>query len=100
MPEPKSMGPLLVAQIVRSYVAHNGIPSGELPNLIATVHRSLAGLGKPTAAPPPTAAVAINRSYNRNFLSVSTAAGAARCSAATSPPHTTYRRPTTAPAGI
>ena len=84
MPEPKSMGPLLVAQIVRSYVAHNGIPSGELPNLIATVHRSLAGLGKPTAAPPPTAAVAINRSYNRNFLSVSTAAGAARCSAATS----------------
>jgi predicted transcriptional regulator len=40
MPETKMITPLLVAQIVRNFVAHNPISPGELPNLIAMVHRS------------------------------------------------------------
>jgi predicted transcriptional regulator len=59
---------LLVAQIVRGFVAHNTIPPGELPNLIATVHSSFAGLGQPVAPAPREPAVAINRSYNRNIV--------------------------------
>jgi predicted transcriptional regulator len=68
MPDAKTVDPSLVAQIVRSYVAHNSIAADELPNLIATVHRSLAGLDTPaeTRAREPT--VAINRSWGRNFV--------------------------------
>jgi len=68
MPGPSKIDPLLVAQIVRNYVAHNGIPSGELPNLIATVHRSLAELGEPPQTPARDPAVATNRSYGRDFV--------------------------------
>ena len=68
MPDTKTIDPLLVAQIVRNYVAHNGIPSGELPNLIATVHRSLTELGKPGELPALSPAVAINRSYGSDFV--------------------------------
>ena len=68
MPETKTVDTSLVAQIVRSYVAHNNLPPTELPNLIATVYRSLAGLDTPaeTRAREPT--VAINRSYGRDFV--------------------------------
>ena len=70
MPETKTIDPLLVAQIVRSYVAHNGIAASELPNLITTVHRSFVTLGvsedAPAAARSP--AIAINRSYGRDFV--------------------------------
>ena len=68
MPETKTIDPLLVAQIVRNYVSNNGMPPGELPNLIATVHQALAELGKPADAPTLTAAVPINRSYGRDFV--------------------------------
>jgi len=68
MPQAKTVDPSLVAQIVRGYVAHNSIAAGELPNLIATVHRSLAGLEAPAETPAPKPAVAINRSFNRNFV--------------------------------
>jgi len=69
MTESKTIDPRLVAQIVRRYVAHNKIPASDLPNLIAIIHRSLAGLGQPlepSASPKP--AVAINRSYARDFV--------------------------------
>jgi len=62
------IAPLLVAQIVRSFVARNAIPPSDLPNLIATVQRSFAGLGQPAVPAPREPAVAINRSYNRNFV--------------------------------
>ena len=68
MSDTKTVNPLLVAQIVRNYVAHNRVPAGELPNLIATVHLSLAELGKPADTPAPKAAVAINRSYAQSFV--------------------------------
>jgi predicted transcriptional regulator len=68
MPEAKIIHPSLVAQIVRGYVAQNTIAAGELPNLIATIHRSLAGLDMPAETPAPKSAVAINRSYGRTFV--------------------------------
>ena len=68
MPEAKTINSSFVAQIVRSYVAHNSIAAAELPNLIATVHRSLAGLGTPIDSPALNPAVAINRSRGRNFV--------------------------------
>jgi predicted transcriptional regulator len=68
MPESKTIDPALVAKIVLGYVAHNSIPAGELPILIATVHRSLVGLGAPAEVPAPQPAVAINRSYGSNFV--------------------------------
>jgi predicted transcriptional regulator len=68
MPEPKTIDPSLVAQIVRSYVAHNNLPATELANLIATVHRSLTGLDAPAEIPAREPAVAINRSYGRDFV--------------------------------
>jgi len=64
-----TIDPRLVAKIVGRYVAHNTVAAADLPNLIATVHRSLAGLGQPAEmrkAPEP--AVAINRSYGRDFV--------------------------------
>ena len=65
----KTIDPGLVAKIVGSYIEHNEIPPGELPNLIAVVHRSLAELGKPAEVTMvPTPAVALNRSYGRNFV--------------------------------
>jgi len=68
MPEAKRVDPSLVAQIVRSYVAHNNLPASELSILIATVHRSLAGLDTPDEIPAREPAVAINRSYGRDFV--------------------------------
>ncbi|HTV26204.1 MAG TPA: MucR family transcriptional regulator [Xanthobacteraceae bacterium] len=69
MPDTKTVDPLLVAQIVRNYVSYNGIPAGELANLIASVHRALAALGRPAeAAVSLKPAVAVNRSYGRDFV--------------------------------
>ncbi|AWB22634.1 MULTISPECIES: MucR family transcriptional regulator [Methylobacterium] len=41
----------LVADIVSAYVSRNNVPIAELPNLIASVHASLSGLGQPAATP-------------------------------------------------
>jgi predicted transcriptional regulator len=68
MPDTKTIDTSLVIQIVRSYVAHNNLSAAELPNLIATVHRSLAGLEAPAETSAREPAVAINRSYGRNFV--------------------------------
>ena len=69
MAEAKTIDPRLVAQIVGRYVAHNTVAAEDLPNVIAIIHRTLAGLGQsvmPSASPKP--AVAINRSYGRDFV--------------------------------
>src|ERR1700689_2423965 len=69
MPETKAIAPHRVADIVGGYVAHNKIAPGQLADLISTIHRSLAALGQP--AEPPSSrspAVAINRSYGRDFV--------------------------------
>ncbi len=38
--DPKSVNPLLTAKIVGSYLRHHTVGASELPDLIATVHRS------------------------------------------------------------
>ncbi|SRR6266851_2779252 len=69
MTEGKTIDPHLVAEIVAGYISHNSIAASELANLIAVVHRSLAGLGQPAeASASRTPAVAINRSYGRDFV--------------------------------
>jgi predicted transcriptional regulator len=59
----------LVAEIVRSYVAQNSIGVDQVAGLIATVHRSLSGLGKDASAPAPLVpAVPIRRSVQRDHV--------------------------------
>ena len=65
------VGPGLVVEIVRSYVAKNSIPVDQLGSLIATVHRTLSGLGQdvPTSAPATlTPAVPIRRAVQPDFV--------------------------------
>src|SRR6266446_7441685 len=69
MPQTKTIDPRLVAQIVSRYIAHNKVAAVELPDLIATVHRTLTELGQHAEASGPLKpAVAINRSYGRDFV--------------------------------
>jgi predicted transcriptional regulator len=42
----QSVSPLLTAKIVGSYLRHHTVGASELPDLIATVHRSLRELGR------------------------------------------------------
>jgi predicted transcriptional regulator len=68
MPEIKTIDPSLVTRIVRSYVGRTKIGAADLPNLITIVHRSLTELGAPAPQPASMPAVAINRSYGRDFV--------------------------------
>jgi predicted transcriptional regulator len=61
----------LVAEIVRSYVAQNSVGVDQLAGLIATVHRSLSGLGQSATASSPVPlvpAVPIRRSVQRDHI--------------------------------
>jgi predicted transcriptional regulator len=63
--------PILVAEIVRSYVAKNSIGIDQIGPLISTVHRTLSGLGggEPAPAPQPqTPAVPIRRSVQPDYV--------------------------------
>src|ERR1700689_4184179 len=39
--------PRLVAKIIASYVSHHNLAPEQIPELIVSVHRSIAGLGQP-----------------------------------------------------
>ncbi|ACL59919.1 MucR family transcriptional regulator [Methylobacterium nodulans] len=43
----------LTGRIVGAYVAHNAVPTAELPGLIAAVHGALAALGRPAEPEAP-----------------------------------------------
>jgi len=61
----------LVAGIVSAYVAHNSVPTSELPALIASTHAALLGLGKDPVAPvedKPVPAVSVKKSITADFL--------------------------------
>jgi predicted transcriptional regulator len=58
----------LVAKIVESYVRHHRLPVDEMPTLIASVHRSLSGLGETRAVAPQTPAVPVRRSFGRDYV--------------------------------
>lgn len=45
----------LAAKVVIAYVAHNSVPSGQLPDLVNTVHQSLRTLGTPVKEEPKKA---------------------------------------------
>jgi predicted transcriptional regulator len=60
----------LVARIVSSYVSHNRIGAGELPELISGVQRSLASLGSEVlpADEKKVSAVPVKRSVHRDYV--------------------------------
>jgi len=61
--------PRLVAKIIASYVAHHNLSPDQIPELIASVHRTIAGLGQPAEAPPAlTPAVPVRRSVQRDAV--------------------------------
>jgi predicted transcriptional regulator len=61
--------PRLVAKIIASYVSHHNLTPGQIPELIASVHRAIAGLGRPTETQaPPTPAVPLRRSVQRDVV--------------------------------
>lgn len=61
----------LAADIVSAYVSNNPVPPAELPNLIASVHRSLTGLGNGPAveqAEQQRPAVPIKKSVQNDHI--------------------------------
>jgi predicted transcriptional regulator len=63
---PATIAPDLVAEIVKSYLSHHSVAVGELPDLIASVHRALGELGKvPATEEPRKPAVPVRRSVER-----------------------------------
>jgi len=61
--------PRLVAKIIASYVSHHSLSPDQIPELIAAVHRTIAGLGQPVeAAAALIPAVPIRRSVQRDVV--------------------------------
>lgn len=62
----------LVADIVSAYVSNNSVPTDDLPNLIATTHAAITGLGAERAAQAledkPTPAVTIKKSITADYI--------------------------------
>ncbi|MBR0663990.1 MucR family transcriptional regulator [Roseomonas hellenica] len=60
----------LTAEIVAAHVANNSATQADLPALIQNVHRTLAGLGEPSAPPEEKRqpAVPIKRSITPDYL--------------------------------
>ena len=60
----------LAAGIVAAYVRRNQVAADQMPDLISSVYRALAGLGKPSAEaePPRTPAVPIRQSVRRDYI--------------------------------
>jgi predicted transcriptional regulator len=61
--------PRLVARIIASYVAHHNLSPEQIPELIVSVHRTIAGLGQAIEPPPAlTPAVPVRRSVQRDVV--------------------------------
>jgi predicted transcriptional regulator len=61
--------PRLVAKIIASYVSHHNLAPDQIPELIASVHRTIAGLGQPAETQvAPTPAVPVRRSVQRDVV--------------------------------
>ena len=60
----------LTADIVSAYVSQNALPVSGLPDLIATIHSSLSGLGRPIVPEQPKQepAVSPRRSVTPDFI--------------------------------
>lgn len=65
----QGVGPQLVAKIIASYVSHHNLTPDQIPELIASVHRAIQGLGGPSEQPAlPTPAVPVRRSVQRDAV--------------------------------
>ena len=56
------------ADIVSSHVQNNSVAIGDLPQLIKTVHESLAGLSGDSPAEKPQPAVSVRRSVTPDYI--------------------------------
>ena len=71
MTDPEDIGPLeMTVAIVSSYVANNPVQSGQLPDLIKSIHATLIGLTNTAPAPVENQepAVPVNKSVTPEFL--------------------------------
>lgn len=59
-----------VAEIVAAYVANNSVPTGDLPQLLSSVHSALQGLGQAREKPgePLVPAVSVKKSVTPDYL--------------------------------
>jgi predicted transcriptional regulator len=65
----QTVNPLLTAKIVRSYLRHNKVGASELPDLIATVRRSLRELGRQAPVEEVlTPAVSVRQSVRHDYV--------------------------------
>ena len=60
----------MTSEIVASYVSHNPVQSGSLPDLIKSVHETIISLSSapPAAEPAPEPAISIAKSITPEFL--------------------------------
>jgi len=61
----------MTTEVASAYVSNNNLPSSQLPDVIRTIHESLAGLSGAQAAAavePPTPAVAIKKSITPDYI--------------------------------
>jgi predicted transcriptional regulator len=58
----------LTAEVVAAYVSNNSVQAANLPELIASVHRSVSGLGLPTIEPAPEPKVNPKRSVFPDYI--------------------------------
>ena len=68
----------LTSEIVSAYVTNNKLPSGELPDVIASVHAALRGLNEVKTPEPekPVPIVSVKKSITPDYL-ISLRTGAA-----------------------
>lgn len=67
--DPQKVDPLLTAEIVGSYVRHHTVGASQLPDLIASVHRTLGDHGQPnTPEGVLTPAVSVRQSVRPEFV--------------------------------
>jgi predicted transcriptional regulator len=65
----QNVSPLLTAEIVGSYLRHHKVGASQLPDLIATVHRSLVELGRQTPVEEAlTPAVSVRQSMRHHYV--------------------------------
>jgi predicted transcriptional regulator len=70
MPDDKPTAELLelTTKVVAAHVANNAIAATDVPDLIATVHQTLATLGPEEPAPKPEPAVPIKQSVKPDYI--------------------------------
>jgi predicted transcriptional regulator len=65
----QGVAPRLVAKIIASYVSHHNLAPEQIPELIASVHRTIMALGQPAEVHvAPTPAVPVRRSVQRDVV--------------------------------